>query len=115
VDRYSEAFVFIGLGFHFFQQDQPWIIFIIGLALLGSISASYVKAKAESLDYDCPVRLMQRSERIVILVIGLLFPGTLLKFVLIFMAVMTNVTVIQRVIYVKKVIEKAGSHEFESE
>ena len=31
------------------------------------------------------------------------------------MAVMTNATVIQRVIYVKNVIEKAESQEFESE
>lgn len=115
VDRYSEAFVFMGLGFYFFQQEQPWFIFIIGFALLGSISASYVKAKAESLNYDCPVGLMQRSERIVILAIGLLFPDMLLKFVLIFMAVMTNVTVVQRVIYVKKTVEKTGNQKIESE
>ncbi|NOY59582.1 MAG: CDP-alcohol phosphatidyltransferase family protein [Calditrichaeota bacterium] len=115
VDRYSEAFVFMGLGVYFFQQDQPGLILVIGFAMLGSISASYVKAKAESLNYDCPVGLMQRSERIVILAIGLLFPDMLLKFVLIIIAVMTNVTVVQRVIYVKKAIEKAGNREFESE
>ncbi len=115
VDRYSEAFVFMGLGVHFFQLEQPGFILIVGFAMLGSISASYVKAKAEALGYDCSVGLMQRSERIVFLVIGLLFSGLLLKFVLIFMAVMTNATVIQRVMYVKKTIEMTESQKFESE
>ena len=52
-----------------------WMIYIIALALGGSLMVSYTRAKAESLGVDCSVGLMQRGERIIILGFGSLLFG----------------------------------------
>ncbi len=105
VDRYSEAFVYMGLGFYFYRLEQPWWILIVSLVLIGSFSTSYVRAKAESINYTCPSGLMQRSERIVALIIGILFQGMVLKVLLLLMAILTNYTTLQRVVFIRKAIK----------
>lgn len=105
VDRYSEAFIYMGLGFYFYRLEQPWWILIVSLVLIGSFSTSYVRAKAESINHTCPSGLMQRSERIVALIIGILFQGMVLKVLLLLMAILTNYTALQRVVFIRKAIK----------
>jgi len=53
MDRYAEPFVFSGLLVDF---RSGWIFYLVMLALMGSLQASYVKAKGESLRFlfsDC--------------------------------------------------------------
>ncbi len=102
VDRYNESFLFIGLGVHYYLTGQPVWSFIISIVLTGSILVSYVKARAEGALMDCPVGILQRSERLVLLAVGVIFQGWILKIILLFMAFMTHFTVIQRLIYVRK-------------
>jgi CDP-diacylglycerol--glycerol-3-phosphate 3-phosphatidyltransferase len=101
IDRYNEFFLYMGLGIYFYQIEQPIWTLICVLVLVGSILVSYVKARAEGALIDCPVGFLQRSERLVLLAVGILVQGWILKVILAFMAVMTHVTVIQRLIYVK--------------
>ncbi|NIA30787.1 MAG: CDP-alcohol phosphatidyltransferase family protein [Actinobacteria bacterium] len=108
VDRYSEAFVYMGMGIYFYRLGQPWWILIVSLILIGSFSTSYVRAKAESINHTCPTGVMQRSERIVALVVGILLPGLVLKTLLLFMAILTNYTTLQRVIFIRKAIKNAA-------
>lgn len=121
VDRYSEAVIFFGLLYYFFSR-QHWIaISFTFLAIVGSQLVSYVRARAEGLNIECRVGLMQRAERIVLLAVGLWgsswtpaglsFPGLgsdpFLVFVLGVLAVLTNVTAIHRLIFSYAELQRA--------
>jgi CDP-diacylglycerol---glycerol-3-phosphate 3-phosphatidyltransferase len=102
IDRYNESFLFMGLAIYYYFNAQPLFILITVVALIGSLLVSYVKARAEAQDIKCTVGLTQRSERLVLLMIGGIFKGWILKLVLVLLAVMTHFTVIQRVAFVRK-------------
>jgi CDP-diacylglycerol--glycerol-3-phosphate 3-phosphatidyltransferase len=70
---------------------------------------SYTRARAEGLGIECRIGIMQRAERMVFLAAGAL-SGVLFKIfdplmigVLSTIAVVSNITAIQRTLYVKKV------------
>ena len=77
LDRYCELVTLSGLAFYFMHFSHPWAAVITFLALIGSIMVSYVRARAEGLDLECKVGLMQRPERIVVTVLGMLLTGFL--------------------------------------
>ena len=102
IDRYAELVVFIGLTIHYLHHPHPVAVVIILLAISGSMMVSYVKARAEGLNVDCSVGLMQRPERVVYLGLGALVLGRTFLFTIVLgiIALFTNVTAIQRVYYV---------------
>jgi CDP-diacylglycerol--glycerol-3-phosphate 3-phosphatidyltransferase len=111
IDRYSEAAVFFGLQVAFLRalpQGADWRAWtgaaLCYVVIIGSLMVSYARARAEGLTppVDCEVGWLQRPERIIILGIGLLLPAPLLLAVLAALAVFTNVTVVQRVVHVRK-------------
>jgi CDP-diacylglycerol--glycerol-3-phosphate 3-phosphatidyltransferase len=73
---------------------------LVVLATAGSYLVSYVRARAQSLGFNCDGGLLARPERVLITVVGLLLtpihPGGLLAVVAI-LAVFTNFTAVQRV------------------
>ena len=127
IDRYSEVAVFFGLGFfligHQFYFTSIAAVFAIG----GSIMVSYIRARAETLGFKANVGLARRQERVVILgsglllnvldgwfekifapVIGDIFGGNFvhppfaLAAAVLLLAILTNVTAIERLYYVYK-------------
>jgi CDP-diacylglycerol--glycerol-3-phosphate 3-phosphatidyltransferase len=109
LDRISEIVVFLGIfslyGGHHPDFDYPWMVYTVALALAGSLMVSYTRARAEALGLDCNVGLMQRLERVVLiggsaLLFGGAFEGAVLTWVLIIMAVLTNFTAFQRIVWV---------------
>jgi len=73
LDRLSEAALLIGiLFFYAIAQSPVEILLLVGIALVGSFSVSYVRARAEGLGLDCRVGLFTRAGRVVVLVLGLL-------------------------------------------
>ena len=68
-DRWGELFVFA--GFAWFFIDSAWILAVMG-AFGGSMMVSYTRARAESLGVDLASGMMQRAERIVLVVGGTL-------------------------------------------
>jgi CDP-diacylglycerol--glycerol-3-phosphate 3-phosphatidyltransferase len=112
VDRYSEGVIFVGLAIYFTRFIPGIEKKITGLALtcLGLLSAflvSYVRARAEGLQVECKVGLMQRPERIVVLSLGVLFRNlsvnvNLLVVALWIVVILSHVTVLQRVAFVLK-------------
>lgn len=113
LDRFGEVFIFLGLAWYFSAQHQsPWVVLLIVLTIAGSFMVSYTRARAEGLGIDCKVGWMQRPERVTLLIIGsLLAPipmiGLLLmKVTLLLLAVLSNLTAIQRMFYVKNKILK---------
>ncbi len=108
LDRYSEIFTFLGMGYHFVRlqivspQFTAILALFIVLAMAGSIMVSYVRARAEGLDFQCKVGFLQRPERVVLLGVGALISNWTLIFVIFFIAVFANYTAIQRIVYIYK-------------
>ena len=63
--------------------------------MIGSWAVSYTRARAEGLNIECKVGILQRPERLVLLIAGLIL-GLVLP-VLWLLAVMTNITAGQRI------------------
>ncbi|MEJ2185085.1 MAG: CDP-alcohol phosphatidyltransferase family protein [Gemmatimonadota bacterium] len=111
LDRISEIAVFLGLlslyNDYRLELGDVGMIYLIMLAMAGSLMVSYTRARAEAMGLDCRVGLMPRAERIVLvggagLFFGLSWNGLVLKGVILILAVLTNVTAFQRIIWVYK-------------
>ncbi len=105
-DRYAEAAVFFGLLWWYQSTANPLGVALAYLALVGSLMVSYARARAEGVGLQAAeVGWFQRPERIIALGFGLLLapfiPGVLLA-VLALMAILTTITVLQRVIHVAR-------------
>ncbi|HEX2095460.1 MAG TPA: CDP-alcohol phosphatidyltransferase family protein [Longimicrobiaceae bacterium] len=109
LDRISEVVVFLGIlslyNDYRVELGDVGMIYTVMLAISGSLMVSYTRARAEGLGIDCKLGLMQRAERVVLVGIAALFFGTLweglvLKAVLIAMAILTNFTAFQRIVWV---------------
>src|SRR5258707_15639925 len=72
LDRYSESIILFGLLFYAlrepglqdrfwpFGNEQPWLIVLIYIAVVGSLMVSYAKARAEGLGLECKTGLLAR-------------------------------------------------------
>lgn len=103
LDRYSEFAMYLGLGFYF---RHHWILWVLALAFLGSTMVSYTKARAEGLGFQCQLGIMQRAERLVLLILGTLLGLIINRFdqvmiiTIIILAIASNLTAIQRIVFV---------------
>ncbi len=106
VDRYSEAIVLLGLLLHYYTQAQTQgllEVVLIYVILVGSMMISYARARAGALHIANEVGIMARPERIVLLALGLIFQTVLLLPILWLLAIGTQFTAIQRIVYVWQV------------
>ena len=121
LDRYSDGVILIGLGWYFAGgpvllgtgseasggYQSPGAVVLIILAMVGSFMVSYTRARAEALGLECKIGLMQRPERITLLVIGSLLGAIpvvgliLMKCTLLVLAIVSNFTAIHRIIYIR--------------
>jgi phosphatidylglycerophosphate synthase len=105
LDRYAEFFIYLGLAVHF---RAGWALWLPFFAFLGSAMVSYTRARAEGLGIDCRVGLMQRAERLTLLVIAALAGRIFRVFdiamiiVLVAIAAVSNFTAFQRIYHVKR-------------
>lgn len=109
LDRISEIAVFMGLlslyNDYRLELGDVGMIYLIMLAMAGSLMISYTRARAEAMGLDCRVGLMPRAERVVLLGSAALFfgeawGGIVLKGVIVILAVLTNLTAFQRIVWV---------------
>jgi CDP-diacylglycerol---glycerol-3-phosphate 3-phosphatidyltransferase len=100
-DRYAEAAIYVGLVAYYVGQPNPRpAVLGVLLALVGSMSVSYVRARAQSLGFKCDSGLFARPERIVATIVGLVFGGWVLFLVIWVIAILTNFTALQRILEV---------------
>ncbi|MBI2861990.1 MAG: CDP-alcohol phosphatidyltransferase family protein [Chloroflexi bacterium] len=102
LDRYSEAAIYGGLFFWALREGRPEAVWLSFTALVGSFMVSYARARAEGLGLTAEVGLLGRAERLVVLVLGLLFH--LLLPALWLLAVVTNFTALQRIFHVRSAL-----------
>lgn len=109
LDRISETVVFLGMlslyNDYRLELGDVGMIYLIMLAMAGSQMISYTRARAEAMGLDCRVGLMPRAERVVLIGTSALFfgeswNGLVLKGVIVILAVLTNLTAFQRIIWV---------------
>ncbi len=109
LDRLSEIAVYLGLlslyNDYRLELGDVGTIYAIMLAMAGSLMISYTRARAEALGIHCTVGLMQRAERVILIGLAALAfgedgNGIVLKVVIYVLAVLTNLTVIQRIWWV---------------
>ncbi len=72
LDRLSEAALLLGLLVVFARGQSVVGVFLVGLALVGSLMVSYLRARVEMLGIECKLGLFTRSERVIVLALGLL-------------------------------------------
>jgi CDP-diacylglycerol--glycerol-3-phosphate 3-phosphatidyltransferase len=96
-DRYAEIITYAALLYHFVSRSGGQLpAMLVIVALGGSLLVSYVRARAQSLGFSCDGGLLARPERVVITVIGLVVPPLLLPALWV-LAVLTNLTALQRI------------------
>ena len=95
LDRYSDLLVLGGLAFLFARLGRLEAVVAVLLALIGTVMVSYTRARAESVDVECRVGLMERGERMLVLIVGALFD--ILMPAIWVVAVGANVTAIHRI------------------
>ncbi|OGC77149.1 MAG: hypothetical protein A2Z27_00460 [candidate division Zixibacteria bacterium RBG_16_50_21] len=106
IDRYSEVIIFLGIA-TYFRSENSYVHALIILAIAGSFLVSYTRARAEGLGIDCKIGILQRPERMTFLAAGGILgeiPYTdhfMMIFFLWVIAILANVTVIQRILYIR--------------
>jgi CDP-diacylglycerol--glycerol-3-phosphate 3-phosphatidyltransferase len=101
VDRYSDLLVLLGIVLFYERSDDTVGLFFTMITLVGTVMVSYTKARAQSIGVPCEIGLMERPERMIVLIGGGLF--NLLTPSMIALAVLTNVTAVQRILHVRRI------------
>lgn len=99
-DRYSELLTLSGIAFHYTGTS---VLPVVLLALAGSVMVSYTRAKAESVTGVCDIGLMERPERLILLVAGSLF-GFMVPALWI-LAILGNMTAAHRIYHTWKMVQ----------
>ena len=97
LDRYSDLALLMGLLVYYASINRFFYIVLTAIVMTGSVMVSYTRARAENTIPKCKVGFLERPERVVLIIIGALFDR--MAPVLWVIAVLSNVTVIHRMIY----------------
>ena len=100
VDRYSALVVLLGVVLYYHRAADTTGVFLTMVALVGTIMTSYTKARAQSIGVACEIGLIERPERLIVLIAGATF--NLLTPAMIVLAVLTNLTALQRILYMRR-------------
>src|SRR6202521_2995566 len=97
IDRYSDLALYLGLLVYYASINRFFYIVLTAIVMTGSVMISYTRARAENAIPRCKVGFLERPERVVLIIIGALFAR--MAPVLWVLAVLSNLTVIHRMIY----------------
>ena len=110
-DRLGEASLFVGLAVYAVRADfseNHLLLFIVSLllALVFSQGVSYLRARGEGLGAFSKAGIMTRPERVVLLGIGLIVDQ--IVWVMVAIAVVSCITLFQRMFVIQKMLDKDG-------
>src|SRR6185295_2622404 len=95
VDRYSDLVVLLGVVIFYHRAADTNGVFLTMVALIGTIMTSYTKARAQSIGVACEIGLIERPERLIVLIAGATFNQLT-------PAVIANLTALQRIFYMRR-------------
>ena len=102
VDRYSDLAVLLGILVYYETRGNTTGSIATMATLAGTFMVSYTKARAQSIGLRCEVGIMERPERLIALIAGATFH--VLTPIMVLLAVLTNVTAVQRIIYTRRIV-----------
>jgi CDP-diacylglycerol--glycerol-3-phosphate 3-phosphatidyltransferase len=108
-DRISEGFVLGAIALVFFRHGNEVALAFVIAAIAGSFLVSYTRARAEALGLRGDVGLGSRTERVVVISVGLgLAPWGALPWVIYLLAATAWITVVQRILHVRTQLRQRG-------
>ncbi len=111
-DRLADALYFLPIAWLYAVDpdvpghDEEWVAVLALATLVLSFMVSYVKARAEGLGFECKVGIAERAERVIVVVLGLLLNAV--PVALAILAAASLVTVVQRILHVRRQAAAAG-------
>jgi len=109
LDRYADSLVLTGIILGWLITNPFWLLWGL-LALIGSLLVSYSRARAEAAGIKMEtIGLAERAERIIILVTAsflTLIWNQALQWSIVLLAILTNLTVLQRAVYFRRALKK---------
>jgi len=109
VDRYSDLVVLLGVVLYYHRAADTQGVLLTMITMVGTIMISYTKARAQSIGLACEIGLMERPERLIVLIAGATF--NVLTPAVMVLAVLTNVTALQRILYTRRAAAAAATRE----
>ncbi|MFN2588789.1 MAG: CDP-alcohol phosphatidyltransferase family protein [Actinomycetota bacterium] len=103
-DRFSDALFFVPVAWLYGvdpdvpAHDEPWVAAVSLAALVFTFLVSYVKARAESLGFECNVGFAERFERLVLMIAGLVFG--IVPVMVVALTAVSAFTFVQRMVHV---------------
>ena len=104
LDRLVDMAVLLGLAIHFAATGDLVTSWVAGVALAASVLTSYTRARAESLDIELHVGIVERGERVFLIVAGGVFG--IMEIALWVLAVGATATVVQRFTVARRGMEQ---------
>ena len=102
-DRYAEVAIFLGILIYAINNQTYTISILSYIAATGSLLVSYTRARAEALGADSKIGILTRVERFLIIIPALIFNQLLVGLIII--GVLSHLTAIQRIFYIRKQLE----------
>jgi CDP-diacylglycerol--glycerol-3-phosphate 3-phosphatidyltransferase len=111
LDRVGEAAMLGSIGLVFARQGNTVALAFAIAAIAGSFLVSYTRAKAEILGFRGDVGIGARAERVAAIATGLVFaPWGALQWFIYLLAAAAWITVVQRILHVRKQLQLAGGN-----
>jgi CDP-diacylglycerol---glycerol-3-phosphate 3-phosphatidyltransferase len=115
LDRYADGFIFASLSYYFAVQDRFDMMGLALVALMGSFLVSYVRARADDakVSVATTVGLFTRVERVIVILVmilgmGLFNQSLFLEIGVLVLAIGTNFTALQRLLFVYTALKDRG-------
>jgi CDP-diacylglycerol---glycerol-3-phosphate 3-phosphatidyltransferase len=109
-DRVGEGAMLAAIALVFARHDRDWAVVVAVAAVVGSFLVSYTRARAEALGLRGDVGLGSRAERVVLITAGLVFaPWGGLPWAIVALAGTAWLTVVQRILHVRKQLSDGGT------
>ncbi len=109
LDRYADGVLMLALVWRGIEYNNRWIIVLASVALLGALLVSYTRARAEAVGLQLKEGWFTRLERMIILILGLFgtlfFGPNALVVALALLAVLSNLTAVQRISLTKQKLD----------
>ena len=109
-DRVGEGAMLAAIALVFSRHGEDWAVVVAVAAVVGSFLVSYTRARAEALGLKGDVGLGSRAERVVLITAGLVFaPWGGLPWAIVALAAAAWLTVVQRILHVRKQLSLGGT------
>ena len=110
LDRIVEGIVLTAVAATFAERNDELAVAAVVVAVMASLVVSYTRARAEALGVECKVGIADRLVRVIVIAAGLVFADLgALEPAIYVLAALTSVTVLQRILHVKRQLTPAAT------